>query len=110
MAKSADHASRPILAYSYRIRKIVREHALADRSHTSLWLAKTYVSYVIPAVMFGSKVWGTGIWQAGRGFLSSLSTLNFHYLKSTLGLKWFIRGYLRPKMVWFLHAPRVWAP
>jgi hypothetical protein len=40
MAKSAEHASRPFLASAYRIRRFVREHTLADRQHTSLWLAK----------------------------------------------------------------------
>jgi hypothetical protein len=39
MATSAEHASRPLLASAYRIRKFVHEHALADRPHTSLWLA-----------------------------------------------------------------------
>ena len=53
MAKSAEHAARPFLASAYRIRRFVREHALADRPHTSLWLAKTYV---IPAGMYGSQV------------------------------------------------------
>jgi hypothetical protein len=56
MAKSAEHASRTFLASAYRIRRFVREHALADRPHTSLWLVKTYV---IPAGMYGSQVWGT---------------------------------------------------
>jgi len=70
MAKSAEHASRPFLASACRIRRFVREHALADRPHTSLWLAKTYV---IPAGMYGSQVWGTGFLQAGREFSSSLS-------------------------------------
>ena len=42
MAKSAEHATRPFLASAYRIRRFVREHALADRPHTSLWLAKTF--------------------------------------------------------------------
>ena len=31
MAKSADHAARPFLASAYRIRRFMREHALADR-------------------------------------------------------------------------------
>jgi hypothetical protein len=84
MAKSADHASRPFLASANRIRRFVREHALADRPHTSLWLAKTYV---ILAGMYGSQVWGTVFWQAGREFSSSLSTLHLHFLKSTLGMK-----------------------
>ena len=43
MAKSAEHAACPFLASANRMRKFVREHALADRPHTSLWLAKTYV-------------------------------------------------------------------
>jgi hypothetical protein len=85
MSKSAEHASRPFLASSaYRIRRFVREHALADRLHTSLWLAKTNV---IPAGMFGSQVWGTGFLQAGREFSSPLSTLRLHFLKGTLGVK-----------------------
>ena len=33
MAKSAEHAARPFLASAYRIRRFVREHALADRPH-----------------------------------------------------------------------------
>jgi len=62
----------------------VREHALVDGPHTSLWLAKTYV---IPAGMYGSRVWGTVFLQAGREFSSSLSTLHLHFLKGTLGVK-----------------------
>jgi hypothetical protein len=84
MAKSAEHAARPFLASAYRIRTFVREHALADRPHTSLWLAKTYV---IPAGMYGSQVWGTGFLQASREFSSPLSTLHLHFLKGTLGVK-----------------------
>jgi len=57
---------------------------LADRPHTSLWLAKTYV---IPAGMYGSQVWGTGFLQAGREFSSPLSMLHLHFLKGTLGVK-----------------------
>ena len=77
--------SRPFLASAYRIRRFVREHALADRPHTSLWLAKTYV---IPADIYGShQVWGTVFLQAGRKFSSPLSTLHLHFLKDTLGVK-----------------------
>ena len=42
MARSAEHVACPFLASAYRISIFVREHALADRPHTSLWLAKTY--------------------------------------------------------------------
>ena len=79
MAKSAEHASRTFLASAYRIRRFVREHALADRPHTSLWLAKTYI---IPAGMYGIV-----FLQAGREFSTSLSTLHLHFLKGTLGVK-----------------------
>ena len=43
----------------------MRERALPDRPNTSLWLAETYV---IPAGMYGSQVWGTVFLQAGREF------------------------------------------
>jgi len=62
----------------------VREHALADRPHTSLWLAKMYV---IPAGIYGSQVWGTVFLLAGREFSSSLSTLHLHFLKGMLGVE-----------------------
>ena len=52
----------------------MREHALADRPHTSSWLAKTYV---VPAGMYGSQVWGTGFLQAGREFSSCLRFIAF---------------------------------
>jgi hypothetical protein len=84
MAKSAEHTARPFLASAYRIRRFVREHALVDRPHTSLWPAKTYV---IPAGMSGSQVWGTHFLQAGREFSSPLSMLHLHFLKGTLGVK-----------------------
>ena len=66
MAKSAEHAARPFLASAYRIRRFVREHALADRPHTSLWLAKTYA---IPAGMYVSQVWGTVVFTGRQGVL-----------------------------------------
>ena len=63
----------------------MREHALADKPHTSLWLASK--TYVIPAGMYGSQIWGTVFLQAGREFSSSLSTLHLHFLKGTLDVK-----------------------
>jgi len=59
MAKSADHAARPFLASASRIRRFVREHALAGRPYTSLWLAKTYVfllACIRMVVMYGVLV------------------------------------------------------
>ena len=76
MARSAEHVACPFLASAYRISIFVREHALADRPHTSLWLAKTYV---IPAGMYDSQVWGTGFLQAGREFSSPLFYASFAF-------------------------------
>ena len=45
--------------------------------------------HVIPAGMYGSQVWGTGLLQAGREFSSPLSTLHLHFLKGTLSVKQF---------------------
>jgi len=81
MAKSAEHAARPFLASAYVDLCV---NTLWQTGHTSLWLAKTYV---IPAGMYGSQVWGTGFLQAGREFSSPLSTLHLHSLKGTLGVK-----------------------
>ena len=61
MAKSAEHAARPILASAYRIRRFVREHALADRPHTSLWLARRMffpLAYMV--VKYGALCFFTG--------------------------------------------------
>jgi hypothetical protein len=55
---------------SDRIRRFVRDHALADIPHTSLWL---------PAGMYGSQIWSTVFLQAGREFSSSLSRLHLHF-------------------------------
>jgi len=82
--QSAKHTTRPFLTSAYMVRKFIREHALAESPHTSLWLAKTYV---IPAGMYGSQVWGTGFMQAGKEFSSSLSALHMRFLKGTLGVK-----------------------
>ena len=49
MAKYAEHAARPFLASAYRIRRFVGEHALADRPHTSLWLAKFSLVWITKA-------------------------------------------------------------
>jgi hypothetical protein len=85
MTKTAEHKTRPFLTSVYRVREFICEHALANRPHTSLWLAKTYV---IPTGMYGSnKVWGTGFMQAGKDFSSSLSTLHMRFLKGTLDVK-----------------------
>jgi len=55
ITKSAEHAPRPFLASAYRIRRFVREHALANRPHTSLWLLKTYVMEIWGGTQIKSK-------------------------------------------------------
>jgi hypothetical protein len=47
MAKSAEHAARPFLASAYRIRRFVREHALADRRCGSLRRMLFLLAYMV---------------------------------------------------------------
>eukprot|EP00983_Pelagomonas_calceolata_P133803 1161999-Pelagomonas_calceolata.AAC.4 len=58
--------------------------AKLNRPHASLWLAKTYV---VPAGMYASQMWGTGFMQASKEFSSALQTLHKNFLKGTLGVK-----------------------
>eukprot|EP00983_Pelagomonas_calceolata_P065819 1148755-Pelagomonas_calceolata.AAC.5 len=44
------------------VRQFVSEHELVDRPHTLLWLTKTYI---IPASMYGSQIWGTSYMKEG---------------------------------------------
>eukprot|EP00983_Pelagomonas_calceolata_P037669 1136455-Pelagomonas_calceolata.AAC.6 len=76
MATSAGNASRAMLTSAYRVCRFVREHTLADKPHASLWLAKTYV---IPAGMYASQVWGTVFLQAGKEFSSASQTLHLKF-------------------------------
>jgi len=56
LQEAAARASQPSLAAAYRVCEFVRSHALTDRPHTYVWLAKTYA---VPAGMYASQVWGT---------------------------------------------------
>ena len=53
--EAADRALQPFLAAAYRVCAFVRFHALNNRPHTYLWLAK---AFAIPAGMAASQVWG----------------------------------------------------
>ena len=64
----------------------MREHALADRPHTSLLLAPGSLRRML-FLLACSQVWGTAFLQAGREFSSPLSTLHLYFLKGTLGVK-----------------------
>eukprot|EP00983_Pelagomonas_calceolata_P053253 1143220-Pelagomonas_calceolata.AAC.3 len=64
----AENASGAMLTSAYRVRRLVREHSLANRLHASLWLAK---SYVVPASICANqddKCWTA---QIVRSFESS---------------------------------------
>ena len=65
--EAAARASQPFLAAAYRVREFVRSHALNDRPHTYLWLAKTYA---VPAGMYASQVWGTAYMKKGAELIS----------------------------------------
>ncbi len=79
---SSEHAAIPMLAAAHQIRGFVRDTALCDKPFACLWLAK---AYVVPAGMYGCKVWSTGFLREGDVFRPTLQTLNF--LKGTLGVK-----------------------
>jgi len=57
MTASSKHAATPMLAAAHRMCGFVRDTALCDRPFASLWLAK---AHVVPAGMYGCKVWGSG--------------------------------------------------
>jgi len=60
---TAEQATRHFHASAYRVRRFVREHAVADRLHISLWLVRIYV---ISAGIYGCQIWGTKFLQAVR--------------------------------------------
>eukprot|EP00967_Tisochrysis_lutea_P071554 scaffold95124_cov20-Tisochrysis_lutea.AAC.1 len=53
------------------VRQFVSERELVDRPHTLLWLTETYV---IPASMYGSQIWGTINMKAGAEMGCPLQT------------------------------------
>ena len=82
--EAAARASQPFLAAAYRVREFVRSHALNDRPHTYLWLAKTYA---VPAGMYASQVWGTAYMKEGAEFISVGQKCHLNFLKGILGVK-----------------------
>ena len=81
---AANHALRPMMASTFKVRQFVREHRLKSRPHVGLWLSK---AYVIPAGMYASQVWGTPFLMPGAEFESSLQTWHLSLLKNILGVK-----------------------
>eukprot|EP00983_Pelagomonas_calceolata_P065011 1148403-Pelagomonas_calceolata.AAC.1 len=91
MAKSSEHVTGPFMASAYRIRQFVREHASGDRLHVLLWLRETYL---VPAGMYASQVWGTEYVDEGQEFSSvKRATTNWAVLREyghvPLQLYWF---------------------
>ena len=84
MRKAADLAVQPFMAATHRVREFLHTHSLTSRPHTALWLAKTYV---IPAGMYGSQVWGTQYLRSGQEFKSTVQKCHLGLLKSILGIK-----------------------
>eukprot|EP00983_Pelagomonas_calceolata_P015634 496739-Pelagomonas_calceolata.AAC.2 len=72
------------MASAHRIWQFVREHALRDRPHVMLCLGKTYV---IPAGMYASQVWGAEYIREGKEVSSELQMRNMSFLMGTLGVK-----------------------
>jgi hypothetical protein len=84
LQEAAARAAQPFLAAAYRVREFVRSHALTDRPHTYLWLAKTYA---VPAGMYASQVWGTPYMKEGAEFDSVGQKCHLNFLKAILGVK-----------------------
>ena len=113
MAKSSEHVTAPFMAATYKIRQFVREHALGDRPHVSLWLGKTYL---VPAGMYASQVWGTEYIKEGQEFASELQVRHMSFLKGTLGVKrattnWAVLrecGHLPLQFYWFKSAIKMY--
>jgi len=59
----ADAALRPFTAGTFRVKKLVQQHDLANRLYAQVWLLKTYA---ISAGMFASKIWATPYLQQGK--------------------------------------------
>ena len=81
---AADHALKPMMATTFKVRQSVRDHQLQSRPHVGLWLSR---AYVIPAGMYASQVWGTPFLKPGTEFESSLQTWHLSSLKNILGAK-----------------------
>ena len=84
LQEAAARAAQPFLAAAYRVREFVRSHALTDRPHTYLWLAKTYA---VPAGMYASQVWGTPYMKESAEFDSVGQKCHLNFQKAILGVK-----------------------
>eukprot|EP00983_Pelagomonas_calceolata_P016596 523668-Pelagomonas_calceolata.AAC.1 len=81
MAAAAERVAPTLHAACARVRQFVSEHELVDRTYTLLWLTKTYI---IPASMYGSQIWGTSHMKAGAEMACSLQTGHLCFLSACL--------------------------
>jgi hypothetical protein len=84
MEKSSEHVAGAVMAASGRISQFVRDYELDSSLRAALWLGKTYL---VPAAMYGSQVWGTGFLQQDSVFKSDLQVRHLGFLKRILGVK-----------------------
>jgi len=84
MEKSSEHVTGAVMATSGRISQFVRDYELDNSPQATLWLGKTYL---IPAAMYGSQVWGTAFVKQGTEFKSELQVRHLGFLKRALGVK-----------------------
>ena len=81
---AADHALKPMMASTFKMRQFVRDHQLQSRPHVALWLSR---AYVISAGMYASQVRGTPFLKPGAEFESSLQIWHLTLLENILGVK-----------------------
>jgi len=84
MTAAAERVVPTFHAGCLRVKQFAGEHGLIDRPHTFLWLAKTYV---IPASMYASQIWGTRYMKQGAEMECPLQTGHLCFLKRVLGVK-----------------------
>jgi len=62
---AANHALKPMMTSTFRVKQFVRDHKLKSRPHVGLWLSR---AYVIPAGMYACQVWGTPFLKSDAEF------------------------------------------
>eukprot|EP00983_Pelagomonas_calceolata_P122120 1160877-Pelagomonas_calceolata.AAC.1 len=79
---AADAVLRPSTAGTFRVKKFVQEHDLANRLHAQIRLLETYA---IPAGMYASQIWAAPYLRQGKEMESPLQKWLLTVLKRTLG-------------------------
>ena len=113
MERSSEYVNGAIMAASGRIHQFVGEYELESSLQPILWLGKTYL---VPAALYGSQVWGTAFVRQGQEFASALQVRHLAFLKRTLGVKrttcnWSLLrecGHLPLQFNWFKSVVRMY--